>query len=555
LHGNYNFCFVNITINQSFKMKKTKTLFYIITICVFFSCSKKNIATAEVPSTLAAAGKQAINAAAGNGALGDTNIKYFGRWDFSSTTQYVSYWGGAYLRVNFTGTTVKIKVGTTTNYYAKVDNGPWISYIGASGTINLTPTPLTGGTHTLSVAQGKDYNYVFNFQGLILDAGATTSAPPVATDLIEYIGDSITAGYTDPQANVNDYAWVVSEALGTEHTQIAYPGICLVSGFPGVGMDTQYFKLQSSAYATSPDWDFTKYTPKIVVINLGTNDNNKKVPDATLQDTFTTFLTGIRIKFPNTQIFVMRTFLGVKANPVVAAVNARINAGDTKLHYIDTNGWLTTADYTDGLHPSISGHIKAANLLQPILAPYLTGGTPPVATYLDHCDAAAGWSSANTLTVNTGDKKEGTGALQSTGSNTLEFQKVFTPVNTGATVSNGSVQFWYYVSDVTQLGTSNQVEIGSGGTNDINEYSWNIGPLNNGWNLITKTFSSASVTGGTPNLNAINWFRISCCENVSSLRISTVNSHLAGTILCCKPELMVVMVIFTGDGPFTGCAN
>jgi hypothetical protein len=193
---------------------------------------------------------------------------------------------------------------------------------------------------------------------------------------------------------------------------------------------------------------------------------------------------------------------------VVAAVNARINAGDAKLHYIDTNGWLTTADYTDGLHPSVSGHIKAANLLQPILAPYLTGGAPPVATYLDHCDANVGWSSANTLTVNTGDKKEGTGALQSAGSSTLEFQKVFTPVNTGATVSNGSIQFWYYVSDVTQLGASNQVEIGSGGTNDVNEYSWNIGPLTNGWNLITKTFSSASLTGGTPNLNAINWFRI-----------------------------------------------
>jgi lysophospholipase L1-like esterase len=53
-------------------------------------------------------------------------------------------------------------------------------------------------------------------------------------------------------------------------------------------------------------------------------------------------------------------------------VNARNAAGDSKVHYINTNGWLTAADYTDGLHPSVSGHIKAARLLQPILAPYVS---------------------------------------------------------------------------------------------------------------------------------------------------------------------------------------
>ena len=310
--------------------------------------------------------------AAASGMPGDTNIKYFGRWDFGSTTQYVSYWGGAYLRVNFSGTTVKIKLGNTSNYYAKIDNGPWISFLNISGTVNLTPTPLANGTHTLTVAQGKDYNYVFNFQGLVLDPGAVTSVPPVSSVLIEYIGDSITAGYTDAQANVSDYAWVCSEALGTEHTQVAYPGITLVSGYPGTGMDVQYFRQQSLAYPSSPHWDFSRYTPKIVVINLGTNDNNKRVPDSVLQRSYTSFLLAIRTKFPHAEIFAMSTFLGVKAAPTRAAVNARNAAGDAKVHYINTSGWLSAADYTDGLHPSVGGHTRAAHLLQPILAPYVT---------------------------------------------------------------------------------------------------------------------------------------------------------------------------------------
>jgi hypothetical protein len=94
------------------------------------------------------------------------------------------------------------------------------------------------------------------------------------------------------------------------------------------------------------------------------------------------------------------------------------------------------------------------------------------------------------------------------GSGTDEFKKVLTTYNTGATAATGYIRFWYYVSDVTKLSTANQIEIGSGGGPDVNEYNWNIGTLVNGWNLITKTFASAGTTGGTPNLAAINWFRI-----------------------------------------------
>lgn len=140
--------------------------------------------------------------------------------------------------------------------------------------------------------------------------------------------------------------------------------------------------------------------------------------------------------------------------------------------------------------------------------PYQSTHTTPYTNYLDRCDASTSWISANTLSVNTSDKKEGSGCLQSVGSGTDEFKKVFSAFNTGATVGNGTLQFWYYVSDVTKFGTSNQVELGSGGRADTNEYNWNIGTLVNGWNLITLKFSNAGNTGGTPNLGAINWFRI-----------------------------------------------
>lgn len=315
--------------------------------------------------------------ATGYGSLGDTNIQYVGRWDFSNSQQYVSYWCGAYIKVNFTGKTVKVRTGAWSNFYAKIDNGPWVLYKDAGDIINLTPTPLASGTHTLVFTQAKDYDYDFRFMGLILDAGAVTKKPVAESYLIEWIGDSITTGYLTDNASVSSYPWHLSEKLGVAHTQIAYPGIALVTSHDhGNAMDQHYYKLQPPNYPNAPLWDFTKYTPQMVVLNIGTNDRDYNDSDSVFQDTFVKLLVGIRSKFPQAQIFVMRTFLGIRVEPTVAAVQARIAAGDLKLHYINTEGWLTpsTSDYLeDNLHPSKAGHQKVADKLAEVLAPYAVG--------------------------------------------------------------------------------------------------------------------------------------------------------------------------------------
>ena len=134
------------------------------------------------------------------------------------------------------------------------------------------------------------------------------------------------------------------------------------------------------------------------------------------------------------------------------------------------------------------------------------------------CDSNTDWTSASTVTVNSTDEKEGTGCLQSIGSigtTTTDFKKVFSPpINTGSTLADGKLQFWYFVSDINSYSTANQVELGSGGAFDQFEFNWNMdtkntnSPLQTGWNLVTLPFSTATKTGGTPDLSAINWFRI-----------------------------------------------
>jgi hypothetical protein len=69
----------------------------------------------------------------------------------------------------------------------------------------------------------------------------------------------------------------------------------------------------------------------------------------------------------------MRTLLGLKEAPTLAAVNVQVAAGDKKIHFVDTKGWITvnTDDYNDGAHPSVSGQLKAGDKLSKLLSQYL----------------------------------------------------------------------------------------------------------------------------------------------------------------------------------------
>ncbi len=190
----------------------------------------------------------------------DPNINYVGRWDTSSSTTYTSYWPGAYFKTTFTGTTVKIKLAHSANVYALIDNGKDTFYANAIGTVNLTPTPLAAGTHALRVAAYSEHDDIA-FQGLVLDAGAKTVATPISSQLIEFVGDSITAGATDTKRALSDYSWLIGENLGVRHTQIAQGGICLTDhvqcGSPNaIGMSRAFFKLQ------------TVYFPKLAQLGL-----------------------------------------------------------------------------------------------------------------------------------------------------------------------------------------------------------------------------------------------------------------------------------------------
>jgi hypothetical protein len=127
--------------------------------------------------------------------------------------------------------------------------------------------------------------------------------------------------------------------------------------------------------------------------------------------------------------------------------------------------------------------------------------------YLDDCDQLTDWKSSSALTLNSTDIQQGSNCIEFNGSGTDEYKKTFsTPFFSGGSVNSTILQFWYYTSDQSKMGT-NQVELGSGGKPDSDEYNWSLSGLSTGWNFISLSISDAALIG-SPNLNAVNWFRI-----------------------------------------------
>ncbi|MEO7959540.1 MAG: GDSL-type esterase/lipase family protein [Fibrobacteria bacterium] len=331
------------------------------------------------------------HAVTGDGAADDANIRYVGRWDRSDAAAPVSHWSGAYLRTRFTGTSVKIKLAAATNMMVRIDKKPFVAFKGASGTVDLTAVALSPGTHSLIVA-GRGNADELRFQGLILEAGASTQPDSAGKGILEFIGDSISCGDKTTNAQVSAFPWLTGELLGYDHTHICYNGITLVDGYhytangsPLVGQEVQYFKLKipklnNVAYdGVDPDWDFSAYAPKGIVINLGTNDIGLRVPSATYKAKYLAFLQHIRAKAPDAVLFAMRPFAGLFDKETQEAVASMVSAGDKKVQYINTAGWISSgADMADGVHPSDAGHIKASARLGDAIRPFLEAASPVI---------------------------------------------------------------------------------------------------------------------------------------------------------------------------------
>lgn len=319
----------------------------------------------------------------------DQNIQYIGRICFDNPERPRFTFPGTQINCRFTGTSMKLWAKPKSGYFmAQIDEAePFkVTLMGERDSVVTIATGLPAGEHTLRLMYIiEGYELKPDFRGFILDQGARLLPPPALSErTIEFIGNSITCGYGNESIEMTDpfeyetenhyltYAQQTCRALGARAHVVARSGIGVYrsydgpkTGTPENVMTTEYE--YTNLYDRSEKWDFSRYQPQLVCINLGTNDlstNNYDV--ALLKAAYKRFLSQVRSHNPKAKIvYLCGSMLGGKELDIARqtlneVVDEAHKAGDQEVYRFDFTPQTGDLKFGASWHPSIWQHQKMA---------------------------------------------------------------------------------------------------------------------------------------------------------------------------------------------------
>ena len=224
----------------------------------------------------------------------------------------------------------------------------------------------------------------------------TAESDPVPTAAkalkIEFIGDSITCGYgvddedrdhhfsTSTEDATRAYAYKTAVALDADYSLVSYSGNGIISGYSD-GKKKVTTQLVPKVYekfakswgsadmfnVSSLDWDFSKFVPDFIVINLGTNDDSytgndkERIEDYTVN--YVEFLKMIRKNNPDAHIICTLGVMGDRLFKAVEDAAGRYTeeTGDTNIstyHFTPQDG---STGFAADWHPTEATHQIAAD--------------------------------------------------------------------------------------------------------------------------------------------------------------------------------------------------
>lgn len=235
---------------------------------------------------------------------------------------------------------------------------------------------------------------------LEISCGETVRPAAAKPHKIEFIGDSITCGYgvddedplhpfkTATEDVTRAYAYKTAAALNADYSMFSTSGYGIISGYtgdPSVKMTNQLIPDFYESMGFSYDlisgipapmdipWDYSKYCPDAVVINLGTNDDSycqeMQERQEEYKNAYIEFLKVVRKHNPEAHIFCVLGLMGARLFPWVSKACAEYSASsnDQRITALELPEQDASIGYVSDYHPLESAHEKAAMTLVPVI--------------------------------------------------------------------------------------------------------------------------------------------------------------------------------------------
>ena len=317
----------------------------------------------------------------------DPLIRYTGRINHADPKAPIMWWPGCDVIANFEGTSINVKLHDYGDnyFYVIIDDG-------TPSLINLTPgtatytaaSGLTDSVHQIRLFKRTETQEgEVAFKGFELEDGKSLVAPPPRPQRrIEYFGDSITSGHSvasktgdtnnaDGKDNYYTYASVTARNLGAEYHCISVSGIGLYVDRWGFGgnMQTLYYDKESD----STTWDFSKWMPQVVVVNLGQNDSWGSYTQSDAQDNYIKFAQTLRGKYQDAHIILALGSMNAtqSGSPWPGYLQYAVN--ELNSTYNDPKVYGLIFPYSGSPHPTVARHADMAEQLTEFIQSNIPG--------------------------------------------------------------------------------------------------------------------------------------------------------------------------------------
>lgn len=314
----------------------------------------------------------------------DSSFVYEGRFDTSNQDGPIVVWQSSRIQIDFEGESLTLKFSESTgqNFFdAEIDGRTALVSVRSDGFVQGNSfTGLGHGRHKLILFKRSEAAAgTVRFDGIEIDDHAEAFAPMRSRYKLamQFFGDSITAGACNEDGatdqwedrsthnNARSYGAFTATAFAADYRNVSVSGMGIATGWTPVKAGEIWDRVYPDP--KSPRADLTTWTPNVVFVNLGENDDSftkakaMPFPSEEFTNGYVALVTSIRRAYPAAQIVILRggMFGGSQSErlraPWEAAV-ARLKKSDSRVSSFVFKHWSAQ-------HPRVSDHRAMADEL------------------------------------------------------------------------------------------------------------------------------------------------------------------------------------------------